>query len=242
MARRQSPPATPPPERAPDRRGALAKIRLFTGFGADELDRLAKIAREKRMRRGEMLMRAGDAGLCMMIVMTGEARVVLAGESGQEHVINTLGPGAVFGEIALFDGQPRTADVIASTNGKVLVIERAAVLRLLARDPSFAQSVISGLCAVLRGTIGQLEAMVFQDVATRLALCLLRLAQGPTPRHLDLTQAQLGQLVGASREIVNKRLRTLAAAGVVHLSPGRIVLLHEPSLAAMLPNARGFGL
>ncbi len=233
--------AATPPETAPDRRAALAKIPLFAGFAPEELDRLATIAREKRMRRGEVLMRAGDAGLCMMIVMAGEARVVLAGESGQEHVINTLGPGAVFGEIALFDGRPRTADVVATTNGKVLVIERAAVLRLLARDPCFAQGVISGLCAVLRGTIGQLEAMVFQDVATRLAVCLLRLAQGTAPRHLDLTQAQLGQLVGASREIVNKRLRAFAAAGIVQLSPGRIILLHEAPLAAMLPNTRGYG-
>jgi CRP-like cAMP-binding protein len=77
--------------------------------------------------------------------------------------------------------------------------------------------------------------MVFQDVATRLAASLLGLAQGKAPRRLDITQAALGQLVGASREIVNKRLRALAAQGIVALSPGRILLLDEARLTQMIP-------
>jgi CRP-like cAMP-binding protein len=185
------------------------------------------------MRRGEVLMRTGEPGRFMMIVTQGEVRVQLTSEAGQIQVLKISGPGTVIGEIALFDGQTRTADVVAATHGRAAVIERAAVLRLLAQDSQFALSVIAGLCGRLRETLGQLEAMAFQDVATRLAACLLRLAVGAKPRRLDITQEQLGRLVGASREIVNKRLRALASEGVLQLAPGRIVLQDEARLAAM---------
>jgi len=224
------------PDIAPPWRGILAKAPLFAGFAAADLDRLGATAHERLVRRGEVMMRTGDPGLFMMIITLGEMRVVLPGEAGQEQTITKLGPGAVIGEIALFDGQPRTADVVAATNGKVVVIERAEVLRLLAQDPQFALGVIVQLCARLRGTLSQLESMVFQDVATRLAASLLRLAQGKPPRRLDITQAELGQLVGASREIVNKRLRAFAAAGIIQIVPGRILLLDEAQLAAMIPG------
>jgi len=219
----------------PNWRGVLAKIPIFASFGGSDLDRLAACAHERRIRRGETLMRAGDPGLSMMIVIAGEVRVVLAGVSGHEQIVSTLGPGSIFGEIALLDGKPRTADVVAATNGKVLTIERTAVLRLLEQHPEFGLRLIEGLCGRLRATLVQLESMVFQDVATRLAASLLGLAQGKAPRRLDITQAALGQLVGASREIVNKRLRALAAQGIVALSPGRILLLDEARLTQMIP-------
>lgn len=212
----------------------LEKIPLFADFAGEGLDQLAKLTHERRMRRGEVLMRAGDPGLFMMIVSVGEVRVQLTGEAGQKRILATLGPGAVIGEIALFDGEARTADVAAATNGQVGVIERTAVLRLLEGDSRFALAVITALCRRLRDTVGQLEALAFQDVATRLAACLLRLAGGGMPRRLDMTQEQVGQLIGASREIVNKRLRALAAEGIVQLTPGRIVLLDEARLAALV--------
>lgn len=171
----------------------------------------------------------------MMALLRGSVRISTGSADGREVVLNTITAGEVFGEIALLDGKPRTADVVAATNGKVLTIERAAVLRLLEQHPEFGLRLIEGLCGRLRATLVQLESMVFQDVATRLAASLLGLAQGKAPRRLDITQAALGQLVGASREIVNKRLRALAAQGIVALSPGRILLLDEARLTQMIP-------
>ncbi len=228
--------ASSAPVIVPGWREVLAKIPLFAGFSGDELDRLAACAHERRMRRGEVLLRTGDPGQSMMIVILGEVRVQLAGVAGQQQIVSTLGAGAVIGEIALFDGKSRTADVVAATNGRLLTIDRAPLLALMAEEPRIALRVIEGLCARLRGTLQQLESMVFQDVATRLATSLLSLAQGKPPRRLDMTQAALGQLVGASREIVNKRLRALATAGIITLSPGRIVLMDEARLAAMIPG------
>jgi len=231
-----APLAAAAPDPAAGWRAVLARIPIFAGFAANDLDRLAGCARERRMRRGETLMRAGDPGPSMMVVIQGEVRIMLGGISGREQIIDTLGAGSVFGEIALFDGKPRTADVVAITNGRVLTIERADLQNLIARDPLFALRVIETVCARLRSTTVQLEALLFQDVATRLASSLLALAQGPAPRRLDMTQAALGQLVGASREIVNKRLRAWENAGIVALSPGRVTLLDEPRLARLIPG------
>jgi CRP-like cAMP-binding protein len=166
----------------------------------------------------------------MMVILAGEVRVMLADAEGRDQIINTLGAGAVFGEMALFDGRPRSADVVAATNGRLLVIERGLVKRLLESDPRFAAQVIDILCGRLRATLVQLDAMLFQDVATRLATSLLGFAQGAKPRRVDMTQAALGQAVGASREIVNKRLRAWEAEGILSLSPGRVVLLDEAAL------------
>jgi CRP-like cAMP-binding protein len=213
-----------------DRRGFLKKVPMFSCFVDEEIDWLAACAHERPMRRGETLMRAGDPGLSIMVIILGEAHVMLASAAGRAQIINTLGRGSVFGEIALFDGKPRTADIIAATNGRLLVIERAAVQNLMERNPRLALRVIEVLCARLRSTTNRLDALLFQDVTTRLAINLLSLAHGPPPRRLDITQAAFGQLVGASREIVNKRLRALEAEGIVSLSPGRIVLLDEARL------------
>jgi CRP-like cAMP-binding protein len=223
-------------ESQPGWQGVLAKIPMFSGFAPADLDRLSACAHERKIRAGETLMRAGDPGNAMMVVILGEVRVLLAGSAGQQQIVTTLGPGSVVGEIALFDGKTRTADVVAATNGKVLTLERAALLRMLESDPHFALRVIEGLCGRLRSTLTQLESVLFQDVATRLATCLLNMASAKPPRRLDITQATLGQLVGASREIVNKRLRALASQGIVSLSPGRIVLLDEARLAQTIPN------
>jgi len=211
-------------------RATLSKTKLFAGFQPADLDRLLGHARETKMRRGEVLLRAGDPGDSMMAILLGEVRVMLADAQGRDQIINTLGVGAVFGEMALFDGKPRSADVVAATNGRLLIIERGPVQALLASDPRFAVRVIEILCGRLRDTLVQLDAMLFQDVATRLATSLLGLAHGVKPRRVDMTQAALGQAVGASREIVNKRLRAWEAEGIVGLSPGRVLLLNEAAL------------
>jgi CRP-like cAMP-binding protein len=211
-------------------RALLGKSKLFAGFEAEELDRFLAQARERKMRRGEVLLRAGDPGDSMMAILLGEVRIMLADAQGRDQMINTLGAGAVFGEMALFDGKPRSADVVAATNGRLLMIERGPVQALLANDARFAGRVIEILCGRLRDTLVQLDAMLFQDVATRLATSLLGFAQGAKPRRVDMTQAALGQAVGASREIVNKRLRAWEAEGIVGLSPGRVLLLDEAAL------------
>ena len=135
----------------------LLKVFHFFGLISSDVDRLALCAYERRMRRGEVLMRAGDPGHSMMVVVLGEVRVVLSGLGGQQQTVSTLGPGSVFGEIALFDGKARTADIVAATNGKVLAIERELLLRMIQHDLKFALRMIELICTHLRSTLVQLE-------------------------------------------------------------------------------------
>jgi CRP-like cAMP-binding protein len=214
---------------ASDWRGVLRGLPIFSGFPDADIEKLAAAAQGRTMRKDETLIRTGDPGSFMMIVLEGEVRVMLTAASGREQIVNTLGPGAIIGEIALFDGQPRTADVVAATKGRLLTIERAAMQRLIEEDAKLALRVIEMLCTRLRNTMVQLESMLFHDVASRLAASLISLAKG-NPKRLDMTQAALGTLIGASREIVNKRLRQLEREGAVALSPGRVVILDEALL------------
>jgi len=189
------------------------------------------------MDRGETLFRRGDPGSGMLAILAGEVRIALASATGREQVLRILKPGEVFGEIALLDGRPRTADATALTNGRLLVLERRDLLARMEADASLALRIIGMLCDRLRTTSRQLETLLFHDISARLADTLLHLASGrPTPR-VDLTQSALGEIVGATRETVNKKLREWEVAGHVELTPGRVILRDAAALAALLPDA-----
>ncbi|MHB1305228.1 MAG: Crp/Fnr family transcriptional regulator [Acidiphilium sp.] len=217
-----------------DRRRLLARIPLFAPFTDTDLDALLSCAHERPMRAGETLFQRGDPGVSMMAILAGEVRIVLPGVAGNDQDLNVLGPGAVFGEIALFDGKTRSADAVAATNGRLLVIERAATLRLMERDPAFARRVIEIVCLRLRATLAQLDSMVFQDVGQRIAAFLLQRHEERGLSHVDITQSALGRIVGSARETVNRRLRDLEAQGLIALSPGRIVIRDPARLTRLL--------
>ncbi len=213
-------------------RQILAKIPLFAPFAPADLDALFGCAYERAMRTGETLFQRGDPGSSMLAILSGEVRIVLPNESGKDQVLNVLEAGAVFGEIALFDGKPRTADAVAATKGHLLVIERAAAQRLMERDPQFARRVLEIVCLRLRATIVQLESMLFQDVAQRICVYLMQRHAERGHTRIDVTQSALGQIVGSARETVNRRLRDLEAEGLIALSPGRITISDPARLKA----------
>ena len=212
----------------------LAKVPLFSGFSSADLQALLATAVERRMRNGQMLFQRGDAGSSMMAVLEGEVRVELRGLAGANHVVRVLRKGEVFGELALFDGKPRSADVVAATNGRLLIIERRAVLGLIEADPGFAIRVLGVLCDRLRTTTAQLEAMRFQDAGQRICKVLLQLAAETGQPRLNITQTALAEIVGAARETVNRRLAELEDAGALARAPGRITLLNAEILEARL--------
>jgi CRP-like cAMP-binding protein len=219
-----------------DGRQLLGRIPLFAPFRPADLDALFGCAYERSMRAGETLFQRGDPGVSMMAILAGEVRIVLPSEDGQDQVLNVLTQGAVFGEIALFDGKSRSADAVAVTNGRLLVIERAATLRLMEQDSGFAHRVVEIICARLRATIAQLDSMVFQDVNQRLVVYLLQRHDERGLARIDITQSALGRVVGSARETVNRRLRDLETQGLIALSPGRITILDRARLAALVAS------
>ena len=215
---------------------ALAAVPLLAPLPAAELEALARLAHERTAAKGEWLFRRGDPGDYLLVVLAGELRVSVSGVDGREQILRSLGPGDVVGEIALLDGSSRSADAVAVTRVRLLVVDRRSVLQEVARNGEFALALMRLLCVRLRATSSALEAMLFHDSATRLAAALLQLSGGREGARVDLTQNQLGEIVGAARETVNKKLRAWEKEGVVTLSPGRIIVKSLAKLTALLPD------
>jgi CRP-like cAMP-binding protein len=214
----------------------LARNALFANLPASDLEALAAGARERTMQRGETLFRRGDPGTFMLAVLAGEVRIALTGAAGRDQVLRLLKAGDVFGEMAMLDSRPRSADAVAATNGRLLVLERRDLLARMQHDPDFALRLLAILCDRLRATSAQLEGMLFHDSATRLAASLLGMATGRPQPRVDITQGALGEVIGATRETVNKKLREWEEQGWVALTPGRVTILDAQALAGLLPD------
>ena len=215
----------------------LAKTPLFRTLQSGEIETLAARSQERPMRAGDVICRRGDPGASMFALLAGEVRIVLPGTDDRDQVLRVMHTGDVFGEIALLDGGLRTADAIAETNGRLLVVERRDLLQMLQDDPALGLRIITLLCERLRNTNWLLEAMLFHDAAARLASTVLMLATGRPGMRLDITQRVLGEMVGAARETVNKKLREWQSAGLLTLEPGRITVLDPAGLKRLAPGA-----
>ena len=225
-----------------ERARLLSKTPLFKGLHARDFEALAAQTHERPMRAGEVLLRRDDPDTSMLAIIAGEVRIVLPGADGRDQVIKLLRPGDVFGEIALFDGGPRTADAIAETNGRLLVVGRRDLLRLLKEVDGLALCIIVFLCDRLRSTDRLLELMLFHDTSARLASAILDLSTARPGRRVDITQRALGEIVGAARETVNKKLREWQEEGAISLEPGRITVLDPALLARHVPHAEAAAL
>jgi CRP-like cAMP-binding protein len=208
----------------------LARLALFAKVPRPEIEKLAGFARIQRLKRGETLFRRGDPGGTLLCVLNGRIRISLPSADGKDLVLNVIGPGEVFGEISLLDGGERTADATATTDGQVLALLRRDLQPLLLSRPELAFGLIGVLCERIRRTSGQVGELIFHDLGERLARTLLRFAG--TEAEVTVTQRELSELVGATRESVNRRLKDWQQEGLVALRPGRVILQDRAALAA----------
>jgi CRP/FNR family transcriptional regulator, cyclic AMP receptor protein len=152
-------------------------------------------------------------------------------------VFNVLGKGAIFGEIALLDGNPRTADATAVTDCELFVIERRDFLPMMREEPDIALRIIEILCSKLRRTTEQAEEVMFLDLPIRLARALLRLVGADTAgmreRKITITQKDLGNIIGMTRESTNKQLRIWKGKKWVRLERNAVVILATDHLTAI---------
>ena len=187
------------------------------------------------MRSGDVLFRRGDQGTAMLVILLGQVRIVLPGVEGREHVVRVLQAGEALGELALLDGRQRTADAVAETNGRLLVVERRDMLAAMRIQPDLALSMLTMLTDRLRTTNWLLESMLFHDAGARLAATLLLLSAGQPGRRVNITQGALGERVGVTRETVNRRLREWQTAGILALEPGGVIVLDRAALRGYAP-------
>jgi len=215
----------------------LPEDSVLRSLSREELDDFLGFAVVKRLARGEVLIEGGDPGDSMMVVLSGTLKICVTTSSGREVVLDYLGIGGIIGEIALFDGKPRTADVIAIEPVELIVLQRRFVLPYLERHPDTALRIIQVLCDKLRRTNALVQDNAALAMGPKLARGLLRLLEehgvrrdGALEIGFRISQSELGNYVRLSRENVNRQLREWDEAGLVRISRGHVVVLDEDGL------------
>ena len=193
--------------------------------------------RSRRYARGEVIFLEGDEGTALCLIAEGRIRIQLTGTDGREVVINVYGPGEIFGELALLDGEPRSADAIAQEASRVFWLQRDDFVAFLDSHPRAAMTMLASLSRRLRHTTRVVQDATFRDVPARLARVLLDLAarngQAVEPGiriESRLTQGELAAMVGASRETVNRALRGFEQRGWIRWEANRILILRPDLL------------
>jgi CRP/FNR family transcriptional regulator, cyclic AMP receptor protein len=233
--------ASPPSDRpaAPiDRRALLLANPFFKDLDAALIDRLMAHAVTRKVTKGTVLFRKGDAGSRLYAVCAGAVRISVPSEQGQDAIFNLVPPGEIFGEIALLDGGERTADAVAIENSELMVIERRDFVPLLQQHPEVAMKVIEILCSRLRKTSEQVEDIVFLGLPHRLAKALLQLHRraGDARAKINITQRELSQMIGTSRESTNKQLRDWERKKWLKLERGGVLILTPAALSSLVSD------
>jgi CRP/FNR family transcriptional regulator, cyclic AMP receptor protein len=179
----------------------------------------------------------GDPGRSLCVLDSGRIKITAASEQGQEALLAVVGPGEFFGELALFDDSPRSADAVAIESTQTLNLTREDFLKVLDQYPAVARHLLAVLARTIRRLTAELSDIVFLDVDSRIAKRLLDLAEshGQDTAEgrliaLALSQAEIGQMVGATRESVNQCLRRFQSAGLIKVARQKIVVLKPDAL------------
>lgn len=216
-----------------DKRALLKNTDLFGKLDPRHIERLVACVVSKSVPRATSIFAKGDPGSSLFAICRGTVKISVPSVDGHNAVFNLICTGDIFGEIALLDGGPRTADAVAITDCKLFVIERRDFLPLIREEPEIALKMIEILCARLRQTTEQAENVMFMPLRGRLAKALLRLSDGDgrtCERKAVVTQKDLGNLIGMSRESTNRQLRMWEDQEWVRLERGGIVILSAKAL------------
>jgi CRP/FNR family transcriptional regulator, cyclic AMP receptor protein len=217
-----------------DKFSVLRQHPIFRDLNPAALDQLCRYCKTRAIKRGAIVFSKGDAGNSLFAVVGGTIRIGVSSAEGREAVFNIIEPGEIFGEIALLDGRERTADAVATTECELLVIDRREFLPFVQSQPVLAMKLIKLLCTRLRWISEHVEQVVLPSLPGRLAKALVRFAEKDgsmfAKKKLTVTQLELSQMVGMSRESINKQLRAWAARKLVRLERGGVVILDKDAL------------
>ena len=215
-------------------RKLLEKCALFKALDERERNDLAAHARPLSFAANAPIFHVGDPGRSMMGVVIGTVRISLPTPKGREIIFADLPAGEVFGEIALLDGKPRSASALALTKCELLVLERRDVLPFLERSPTACLNLMQLLCGRIRRSDERMAEIAFFDLPARLARTLLRYpTQGRDPPKLSLSQRELAEMSGATRENVNRCLREWQRRGILEMKNRWTIILKPEALHAL---------
>lgn len=220
----------------------LSQVPVFARLAREDLERLSALVRRRDFARGELVFQQGDEGTALYVVRRGEVAIRLGSSDGREVTLSLMGRGQAFGELALLDGEARSADAVAREPSQLLVLQREDFLALLRERPLMAEALLAELSRTVRRVTATVQGAAFLGGRARLARALLELARtqgelqpGGVLLGPRLTQTELARLVGATRESVNKWLRAYEREGVLRKERGRVVLLSPERLRGEIP-------
>ena len=217
----------------PHEEEVVRRAPLFTALDEAAAVSLRASMDSVKIAKGSILFKEGDEGEHLYVIIDGKLKLGTSSGDGRENLLSILGPGEMFGELSLFDPGPRTSTATAVTDAKLLSLSHEKVIPWLKQNPEVSLQLLTRLSQRLRRTNEAVGDLVFSDVPGRVAKALIDLGDRfgkATPEGLlvnhDLTQEELAQLVGASRETVNKALADFAGRGWLKLD-GRSVLITD---------------
>jgi CRP-like cAMP-binding protein len=221
-------------ERLTEKMSFLRRHPIFRDIDQDAMIQLCRYAKTRKFRKGATVFSKGDPGDRLLAVMTGTVKIGISSANGRGTIFNLVGAGELFGEIAFLDGSSRTADAVANTNCEILTIDKRDFLPFMQGQPLLLMKFIDLLCKRLRWVSEHVEQIGLPDLETRLARTLVRLSERD-PSYAQtgkviVTQQELSEMIGMSRESINRQLRIWVSLGWVRLGHGAISMLDMPSL------------
>lgn len=222
-----------------DPQTVIERNRLFRGLPAETLARITALALRRNFEAGAVIFLRGDPGDSLCGVVTGRVRISASGPGGKEVFLNIMEPGDAFGEIALLDGDPRTADATAIVRTDLVMLPREPFFALLRTEPRLATHLIQLLCRRVRWTSQLMEDSALLSVPARLAKRVLSLAsafgrEAERGTRVAISQEELAQFLGLSRQIVNQYLQAWRAKGWLSLGRGSLTLEDPRALHALV--------
>ena len=223
-------------------RRLLGDCVLFRELSSDQRSALVRGAHLRTLAAGDTIFLMGDPGDSMMAILAGTVRISAPSPDGKEIILGLMQPGEFFGELALLDGKERSADAKAMTDCTLAILNRRDVLQFLDRNPGGWASMVEILCERLRRTTVQITEVALLELPVRLAKALLRLTgdRTGTAVSIKLSQRELGNIVGATRESVNKCMREWQRNGTIRIDGNSITILDRASLQAIADAVEDF--
>jgi len=208
----------------------LHQIPIFSCLQDDELDRLMGMAVRKRFPRNTVLLSAGDITDSLYVILSGKVKTVITDENGREIILSISGPGEYFGEMALIDGEPRSATIITREACQLLIFSKEDIKGVLRSSPDMIFTLLKGLIRRLRETDKKIESLALMDVYGRVAQLLTQMAEPVNETMVinePLTHQEIANMVGASREMVSRILSELMRGGFIRVNKKIITILRK---------------
>lgn len=216
----------------------LAQVPLFSDLPDEGLAELATKLHRRRFEHDQIIFHKNDPGSTLYIIISGKVKIALPSSDGENVLVALLSTGDFFGELSLFDGEPRSATSIATEPTDILTLDRDDLIKYLSESPKASTAILAELSLRLRRTDELLSDAAFCNLSTRLSKRILDLSDrygqpnenGETKINMRLRQQDLADMVGATRESVNKMLKTYKQKKLIDVQRGYITILDEAGL------------